>query len=72
LPNKILFLESSSVGSKVSRLGSGELAKGHLTKESAFNVGGSSGRVYVTRKASEEYDATCLLPQFGKLETIHI
>ena len=44
------------------------------TDESAFNVGGTPGPVYVTRKASEEYDASCLLPQFAnlKLETIHV
>ena len=42
------------------------------TDECGFNVGGSLGRVYVTRKADEEYDDSCLLPRFKKLETIHV
>lgn len=42
------------------------------TDEAAFNVGGSPGRVFVTRTASEEYHSSCLLPRFAKLETIHV
>jgi len=38
----------------------------------AFNVGGSPGRVYVTRTAAEEFDQACLLPKFKKLETVHV
>jgi len=42
--------------------------------ESAFNVGGlsSSGKVWVTRQAGEEDLEDCLVPKFGKLETIMV
>jgi hypothetical protein len=36
------------------------------TDECAFNVGGVPGRVYVTRRAREEYDNNCLIPRFAK------
>ena len=36
----------------------------------AFNVGGAPGRVLVTRTAQEEFDESCLLPKFKKLESI--
>jgi hypothetical protein len=42
------------------------------TDECAFNVGASPGRVFVTRAAHEEYEATCLVPRFKKLDTIHV
>lgn len=47
-------------------------AKVIWTDEAAFNVGGSPGRVFVTRNASEEFDSSCLLPRFKKLSTIHV
>ncbi|DAZ94468.1 TPA: hypothetical protein N0F65_003505 [Lagenidium giganteum] len=36
----------------------------HFTDESKFNVGASDGRVYVWRRASEEYLPDCLVPTF--------
>ena len=40
--------------------------------ECAFNVGGSSGRTWVTQKMREEFLEDCLRPKFSKLETIMI
>jgi len=42
------------------------------TDECAFNVGTSPGHVYVTRRADKEYDHSCLVPRFPKLDTIHV
>ena len=47
-------------------------AKVIWSDEAAFNVGGSPDRVFVTRKASAEFNSSCLLPRFKKLDTIHV
>ena len=45
-------------------------AKVIWTDECAFNVGGAPGRVWVARTVEEEFDDSCLLPKFKKLDSI--
>ena len=45
-------------------------AKVIWTDECAFNVGGAPGRIWVTRRAEEEFAESCLLPKFKKRESI--
>jgi len=40
------------------------------SNEYAFNVGGAPFRVWVSRTAEAEFEESCLLPKFKKLESI--
>ena len=40
--------------------------------ECAFNIGGAPGRVWVTRRVDEEFEESCLVPKFKKLESIKV
>lgn len=42
------------------------------TDEAAFNVGGTHGRIWVTRRPGEEYSEDCLIPKFKKLSLLMV